>query len=189
MGNERGKAALTAKSNPGRRPAAARAHDRRRAPIDGGPDPALATLKTDALGHWLLKAARLFDEAARLRLRARGILVRRSQLAALPHIDFEGTRPAELARRLEISRQALGRTLADLIAAGLVEQGPDPRDRRATLVRFTPDGIAAMREGLRVLGEVETALRTALGDKTLRRLHKALPPLVAALAAGVGGPD
>ena len=53
--------------------------------------------------------------------------------------------------------------LAELVAWGLVEQVPDPADRRATLVRFTHDGLAALTHGLGLLGELEAEITAEVG--------------------------
>ena len=53
--------------------------------------------------------------------------------------------------------------LAELVTWGLVEQVPDPADRRATLVRFTHDGLAALTHGLGLLGELEAEITAEVG--------------------------
>ena len=140
------------------------------------------------LGPSLRDAAHCFGDAVAARLQGLDITTPQSQLTVLSHIDADGSRPAELARRLSISRQALARTLADMLAAALVEQTPDTSDRRATIIRLSPVGLKTSAALQNAQAEVESALREQLGDKTMRRLHKALPPLAAALSSGVGRP-
>ena len=60
----------------------------------------------------------------------------------LPHLSRHGIRPTELARRIEVSKQAVGQALADSASRRLVELVPDPSDGRARLVRLTASGAA-----------------------------------------------
>ena len=66
-------------------------------------------------------------------------------------IAAEGTRPSTLADGAWITKQAVGKRLRELEGRGLVALAPDPADRRAVLVRRTPDGDrvrAAAREAI-----------------------------------------
>ncbi len=51
-------------------------------------------------------------------------------------MDLEGTRPSELARRLGVSKEAIGEPVDEKVATGMVERVTDPTDGRAVLVRF-----------------------------------------------------
>ncbi|MBX3212108.1 MAG: MarR family transcriptional regulator [Labilithrix sp.] len=133
----------------------------------------------------LFKAARLLDERAIERLRRRTRLpVRAAHTTLLPHIDLEGTRLTELARRLGVSKQAVGQLVDELVAMGLLERVADPADLRAKLVRFTKRGRAGLFEGLAVLRELEVELADGLGAETMRTVHAALGAMVARYGEG-----
>jgi DNA-binding MarR family transcriptional regulator len=51
---------------------------------------------------------------------------------------------AELARWEQIRPQSMGTTVAELLAAGLVEKSADPTDRRRELVALTTGGLATL---------------------------------------------
>ena len=51
-----------------------------------------------------------------------------------------------LARRLDVSKSVITRSLDKLAALGLAERRPDPQDRRSVLVAHTVAGAALMRE-------------------------------------------
>ena len=51
-------------------------------------------------------------------------------------------RPGALAEHLHIAARSATEVVDDLEQRGLVERGPDPGDRRATLVTLTPAGEA-----------------------------------------------
>jgi DNA-binding MarR family transcriptional regulator len=66
--------------------------------------------------------------------------------AALASIDVHGPlTPSELAERERVKRPTATRTIANLVALGLVERGPDPSDGRGCLVTTTADGRALMK--------------------------------------------
>src|SRR4051812_49203336 len=100
----------------------------------------------------LFKAARLVDEESVRRVAAveGAPRLRRSHTALLPHIDVEGTRISELARRLGVSKQAVSELIDDLEAAGVVKRSTDPDDARARRVAFTPRGRQGLLDGLAV---------------------------------------
>src|SRR5262245_61007003 len=116
---------------------------------------ALETKKRASVAQLLFKCARLLNERAISRVNAQGKApaLRPSHTNLFPHIDFQGVRITELARRLDISKQAVSQSVAELEALGVVELLVDPEDARARLVRFTSKGAEGIAEGLRVLGE------------------------------------
>lgn len=139
--------------------------------------------KAESVLALLFKCARLANESALERARvASGIPVRPAHTALLPHIDLEGTRPTEIARRAGISKQAVGQLVAELEAWGALERVPDPADRRAWLVRFAHrDGRLSLFDGLAVLGAYERELAAALGPATWKGLARGLGALLATL--------
>jgi len=148
------------------------------------------------LGPLLFDCARLLDEVAQAEVnREAGARVLTPALVRLlPHLSTDGIRPTELARRVEVSKQAVGQALGDLEGRGFVEMVPDPDDGRARLVRLTPAGLAAFDHGRGVLAFYEAALAARVGqsriDAVRDTLGRVLPVLVewAAGAAPTRGP-
>jgi DNA-binding MarR family transcriptional regulator len=79
-------------------------------------------------------------------------------------VEREGTRVSELAQALHIAPRSATEVADSLEERGLVERTPDPRDRRAVLLRPTETG-RKLRE------EVETARAAAT-----RAVFERLPP-------------
>ena len=85
--------------------------------------------------------------------------------------------PTELARATMISSGGMTKRLDRLVDVGLVERRADPDDRRGTLVRLTPRGVATIDDALeahvanedRVLRSLRPAERRTL-DGLLRHL-------------------
>jgi DNA-binding MarR family transcriptional regulator len=137
---------------------------------------ALEAKKRASVAQLLFKCARLLNERAIARVNAQASTptLRPSHTNLFPHIDFKGVRITELARRLDISKQAVSQSVAELEALGVVELLVDPDDARAKLVRFTNKGAESIAQGLRVLGELEAELEARIGERHMRALHRAL---------------
>jgi DNA-binding MarR family transcriptional regulator len=145
-----------------------------------------------SFGHTLFTCARLLDEVAQAEVnREAGKRVARPALMRLlQHLDFEGIRPTELARRVDVSKQAVGQALAELEAQGLVEAVADDSDGRAHKVRLTAQGGAAFAHGLGVLAFFTRALEVEVGAQKVAQTFEGLRALEAVLArwASTGAP-
>jgi DNA-binding MarR family transcriptional regulator len=127
------------------------------------------------LAALLLGAERWIDAAVRSVLHARGWpQLTRAHSLVFAHLDRQGTRPAEIARRAGVTRQAIGQTIAELSRLGLVEQVPDPTNRRACLVVLTDDGRRADAAAVRAFRELERELARRIGSERVRALRDAL---------------
>ncbi|MEU5904478.1 MarR family winged helix-turn-helix transcriptional regulator [Micromonospora sp. NPDC047467] len=86
-------------------------------------------------------------------------------LGLLMQIDqsSSGCQARELARRTRLDPSTVSRSVAALVADGLVERRPDPADKRASLLVITPAGRAALAESFGWYGGV---LDRALADWT-----------------------
>lgn len=128
----------------------------------------------------LFKAARLLNERAIERVKLRtGQPVKVAHTSVLPHIDLEGTRLTEIARRLGVSKQAAGQVVDELEELGVLERIADPQDARAKLVRFTKKGQEGLLEGLQVLAEIEAEMRDVIGEAKMKTLHESLAAVIA----------
>ncbi|MGZ6176563.1 MAG: MarR family winged helix-turn-helix transcriptional regulator [Candidatus Binataceae bacterium] len=141
----------------------------------------LAARKQASVGQLLFRAARLFNERAMARVQQRVPAARLAHTTLLPHIDLDGTRQTEIARRAGVSKQAVGQLVDDLVAMGMLARAPDPADGRAQLVRFTDEGLAQLLAGLDVLDTIEVDLGADVGAGTLDRMRRDLLRLIPAL--------
>jgi DNA-binding MarR family transcriptional regulator len=130
-------------------------------------------LRRLGFGRLLLMARRDFVARLNGKLRASGEVVLQSMLIA-PYLDSTGTRSVEIARRMGVSKQAIGRMVRDLEAAGLVVQRPDPDDGRATRVVFTPEGLRYMRRMHRFVEDIERDYRALLGPESFTVTRESL---------------
>jgi DNA-binding MarR family transcriptional regulator len=103
--------------------------------------------------------------------------------AVIAHLDEEGTRATELARRSGRHKQVVGRIVDELEELGYVERCPDEGDRRAKLVVPTERGREAMRLSDEIIGEIERREADALGKTSYREFKATLQEVVESLSS------
>lgn len=134
---------------------------------------ALEQQKRRSTTQLILKTARLLNdlsiEHVRQTLGLPGL--RAAHTTLFPHIDHEGTRVTVLARRLDVSKQAVASLVDELVEMGALVRVPDPSDGRAKLIKFPQGGIAL---GLDALGALDQGIAALLGKRTWGALHQGL---------------
>ena len=78
-----------------------------------------------------------------------------SEMAALEHLQHAGETgltPTQLGRRLSLSSGAVTALVDRMERAGQVERRPNPADRRSSVVRTLPAGLAKAGEHLMPVG-------------------------------------
>jgi len=138
--------------------------------------------KSEVLGHVLTRAARLFSAEAVGAIQDGGFPeVRESWIGILRHMDPDGVRTSDLARRMGITKQGAGQLVTDLEGFGYLERIPDPTDGRAKLVRMTERGWAAWLAGLEAMAELERSLLADIPAEQCDELRGSLTALVGTL--------
>ncbi|WP_031514017.1 MarR family transcriptional regulator [Streptomyces sp. NRRL F-5123] len=101
-----------------------------------------------------------------------------AQLSALARIHEHGPlRIGELAAHEQVAAPSLTRTVAPLVAAGLVTKQPDPADGRSWLVSIAPEGAQVLSRIRRTRSELLARRMARLDDDQLDALLAALPAL------------
>lgn len=123
----------------------------------------------------VMRAFYWFDEGLQSALKARGWQsISRSQSIMFANIALGVRRPADLARNLGISRQAVSKMLQEMAEQGLVTTEPDPNDKRAQIVNFSESSTRLRADALDILGRLEDRLGERLGAKSLKALRGTL---------------
>lgn len=123
----------------------------------------------------LLHAFYWMDEGLQNHLRAAGMPgLSRTQSLIMTNVADGVTRPAELARRLGISRQAVQQLLADMQQRGLLELADDPADARAKIIRYSSRGVQIGEITVRALEHLDDEIERRLGSKALTELRRIL---------------
>lgn len=119
-------------------------------------------------------AGEMIDELT-ARLDAAGYTdIRPSFSRLFENLDPEGTRLTVLARRARMTHPSMVELVGRVEALGYVERRPDPTDRRARIVRFTPRGRTLQQRALTELATIEDAWIEQLGPGIADRLAAAL---------------
>lgn len=100
--------------------------------------------------------------------------IRIAHLAVTRHIDLAGTRIADAAQHAGVTKQSMSQMIDHLQAMGFVGREPDPRDKRAKMVVFTPAGLALLGIIREAVETCEQDLRTRIGERAWRQLRLTL---------------
>lgn len=133
----------------------------------------MARAPRSSLSSMLTNAQRWLAAAERAKS-GRGSGLARSHALVFSHMDSDGTRPAEIARRAGISRQAVGQTVAQMRQLGLVKLAADPTNRRARLVQPTAKGRKAIERSGDGAAAAEKVLSRRIGAARVKNLRDAL---------------
>lgn len=90
------------------------------------------------------------------------------------NLDVEGTRLTELARRAEMTKQAMSELVEQCERLGLVARADDPSDRRARLVTFTPAGLVWLEAFRDAVDRAEHEMREELGEALMSAILEGL---------------
>ena len=100
--------------------------------------------------------------------------LKNSHNAVFATLDPEGSRAADMAAQMGITRQSMGEIVREMVDLGIVRMEPDPRDRRAKLVTWTDEGLAFAQQGYQHILEVEDMCARELGEEQFAWLRSAL---------------
>lgn len=126
----------------------------------------------------LTVVGRRLGEAMAARMAPHAVVMRASHARLLDLVPPGGARPSALAQGW-ISKQAVGKRIQEMVAAGLVAVAPDPHDGRASVVRRTTDGDRALALVMRELAELEAELARRVGEDRYRTFRAVLDELAA----------
>lgn len=116
--------------------------------------------------HLELMAQRGFDD------------VRRAHNAVFVFVPAEGIRLTDLAHAADLSKQAMGELVDELVDKGYFERVPDPTDGRAKLIIWAERGEEAHRATMEVFSRLEEELARHLDDGTYQQMKVHMLQLV-----------
>ncbi|MBX3285303.1 MAG: winged helix-turn-helix transcriptional regulator [Actinobacteria bacterium] len=124
----------------------------------------------------LTLAERRIGEAIAARSQSGDVVTRGSHARLLHLVPPEGARQSELAEGW-ISKQAVGKRVQEMVAAGLLAVEPDPDDGRATIVRRTTEGDRILVLITQEMAEFEAELAARVGARRYRTFRAVLDEL------------
>lgn len=139
----------------------------------------------------LLQGFEWFDESLQRSLREIGWPnLTRPESMVMMHVQFNIVRPADIARSLGLTRQAVHVTISALVKRGVFELVDDPVDRRIKIVQLTAKGNAMRHDAQLIVQELTAQLSRRIGKPQLRALREAFSrdwggPIVCTVENGV----
>jgi DNA-binding MarR family transcriptional regulator len=122
----------------------------------------------------LLQGFEWFDEGLQTSLQARGWpRLTAPESMVMIHVIVNIVRPADIARSMGLTRQAIHITLNQVIKKGIFELQDDPNDRRGKIVCFTSVGKAMRRDAQMIVKYCAEQLVARIGEEHVQNLANA----------------
>ena len=119
----------------------------------------------------LLQGFFWFDEGLQNYLRRRGWSeITRPQSMVMVSVITGTTRPADIARQLGISRQAIHVTINQMVAMDLLELRDDPKDQRSKIVGISRTGERRRNDARQAVRMLTEELSRRIGARNVRNL-------------------
>lgn len=104
-------------------------------------------------------------------------------------LDWEGSRITDLARALDVSKNAVSQLVTELEELGYLERVSDPADARAKIVRYTKRGKALIADA-RAIGErLDAEIEDIIGGERFAELQDILRDIARHLTSRGGRPS
>ena len=143
---------------------------------------ASASLLSNNLARLLREFSRDFERRIWHGLVVRGYSdIRPSHNAVFAHLGMGAVRVTELAKRAQVTQQAMGKMLKELERMGYVARDIDGVDKRAKEIRLTKRGTALATDNLQVVQEVRSYYAEKIGAVELDALEVKLRDAVVKL--------
>ena len=132
----------------------------------------------------LLQGFEWFDESLQRSLQARGWpQLTQPESSVMIHIILGINRPADIARSMGLTRQAVHMTSKQVIGKGMFELRGDPHDKRSKIVVLTTVGRAMRRDAQATIQYLTEQLAARIGRRYVDGLKAAFardwgPPII-----------
>lgn len=135
---------------------------------------ALQASRRYGIGRLLLLGRRDFLERLTVKMKDETGAIAQARGRLIPHIDVDGTRSVDLARRMGVTKQAVGKLVRELEEDGLLRREPDGADGRAFLVKFTEPGLKYLHHLHQCILEIERDYESLIGAEHIQIVRDAL---------------
>ncbi|MFO7550345.1 MAG: MarR family transcriptional regulator [Haliea sp.] len=143
---------------------------------------ALDRARRDNLGHRLVALADDFSGKVLAAYHRHGYTdIRPVHGSVLRNLELSGTRLTVLAARAGITHRAMAKLVANVEAMGLIQQRPDPKDARARLISYTPEGLQLLQQSSAIIEGIYRVYSRIMGAEALQALELRLYEFLTAL--------
>lgn len=132
-------------------------------------------VNSDYLIVTLMAGFEWFDESLQNSLREAGWPpLTRPESMVFMHVQMNIVRPADIARSLRLTRQAVHSTIHTLVKRGIFEMVDDPTDGRIKIVQLTEMGRTMRADGREITDRLTEALTDRIGAEAVNAMRSAL---------------
>lgn len=127
----------------------------------------IGRLLNNALRHFEARVIELLAEAGHTEITTHHINATR-------HLDIDGTRLTDMAKRAAVTKQSMSELVAQLETLGIAARKLDPLDGRARIVYFTPKGLTWLSDFRAAVQRAEREMAHDVGADALRTVKTVL---------------
>jgi DNA-binding MarR family transcriptional regulator len=129
-------------------------------------------------GEWMVRAsndrAHAFGHAE----------LRQAHARLMVFLDWEGSRITDIAKAMDVTKNAVGQLVTELEDLGYIERRPDPADGRAKVVRYTRRGKALLADAAAISTSLDAEVEAIIGARRFAELRKTLSDICHHLRLG-----
>ncbi len=123
----------------------------------------------------LLEGWDWFDNALQATLKSSGLgAYNKSQSMMIMYVSSGVRRPVEIARKMRLSRQAIGHIAGQLLDMSILDAKPDPEDGRSVVLGFAPGARKLQRAAGKIIAKLEQRLAERIGARKMAALIEIL---------------
>ena len=100
--------------------------------------------------------------------------IRLSHGAVFGNLGLGPVRVTELAKRAQVTQQAMGKMLKELERLGYIARDIDDTDRRAKVIRLTDQGVRVIADSMEAVDEIRQHYAQKIGVSELDHLESVL---------------
>lgn len=139
----------------------------------------LIQMRQDNIGRLFQRAARSYSELALEKFADYGYEdLSLFHTALISNLEIGGSHISAIAERAGVTKQAMGQLAKELEAKGLIHRVPDPKDKRAVLLKFTEQGTQFLENAYQIKLEIEAEYAEKIGADNMVILRDLLSELV-----------
>jgi DNA-binding MarR family transcriptional regulator len=133
-----------------------------------GTEPKWLTERHRSLGRHLYTLYRIYDSRVLAGLHSAGFKdIRPVHTDIVRSVDVGGSRVTDVATRCNITKQAAGQVIKELVSLGYLSQMTDRKDTRVRMVIFTSKGMSLIVHLGGIFKRIDSQLAGVIGKKEL----------------------
>lgn len=99
-------------------------------------------------------------------------------------LGWEGSRITDIAKAMDVTKNAVGQLVSEMEDLGYVERVPDSADGRAKIVRYTKKGRALIADAAAIAKRLDGEIEAVIGARRLTELRSTLADICHHLGLG-----